>query len=110
MRERILSCVKYLGSDNTIKLVEPVYSAVHLQSKPTCLTTKFLREVDDAQDAVLDLFHQYKSKEEVLLEGIESLRNRLGMSPYSIPEDNSSVPSLRLEYVSSFGCACVCVS
>ncbi len=100
MKDRILSCIDYLGSDCTLVMPEPVNIVIQDKAPLTNLSEQFLCEVDKVQDAHMDLFHQFKSEEEDLLELVESLRNRLAMSPYSVPGNHSSVPSERIKFVS----------
>ncbi|VDD79591.1 unnamed protein product [Mesocestoides corti] len=98
MRQRILSCLDYLGTDCNLEMPQSVHQAIYMESKPSNLSECILLEVDKVQDKYMDLFHKFKSEEEDLLEKIESLRNRLAMSPYSIPEKHSTVPSQRIKY------------
>lgn len=70
--------------------------------EPSDLSEAFLLELDKIQDHYMDLFHKFKSEEEDLLENIESLRKRLNLSPFILPEEHSVCPSRRIKYVRMF--------
>lgn len=99
MKRRILACVDYLKSDCTSSLPDSVREMIDLNSEPKNLSAGFLSEVDQLLDRHLYLFEKFKSEEENIFTEIDSLRRRLDLPPFDLPEKTLTCPSERIKMV-----------
>lgn len=63
------------------------------------LSEDYLREIDSIQDQYMDLVDKFRTEENDLFENIGSLRKRLDLPPFVIPNEQSLCPSKRIKYV-----------
>ncbi len=96
LRQMIRSFAEFLDDDDTIDVITSVRTFLST-NEPSTLTDDFLKSLYDTECSYSGLVNKFKEEEDGLHQEIYSLRNRLGMSPYSSP---GSKPSSRKEKVS----------